>query len=42
MEEGSIVIEQGDKDTGEIIIKPYHKNEFESLGLDLETELSDE
>ena len=42
LQEGSIVIEQGDEDIGEIIFKPYHKNEYESIGEDAEVELSPE
>ena len=42
LQEGSIVVEDGDRDIGEIIYKPYHKNEYEDLGKDENAELSAE
>ena len=38
-EEGTIVTEYGDPELGEIIYKPYHKNEFQTIGENIDAEL---
>lgn len=39
-EEGTIVTEKGDPDIGEIIYKPYHANQFTSMGKEIDADLS--